>query len=590
MANQEPMEGYTHKAPPGLVSFPEFVPGRKFGDSFGGGAQREQHDISGTLDASLNLGTSSHYPITVGRDLQSQSQSYGQGQSQVQQPFDPRAHQIPTHQPPRDGAGRGRRGGGRGRGRERWGGRGTNAPPIFGSSRPSAASYATTYGRMKLVGQFIPEDLKYEMQQRSLYEAAAVQDERALQQAGLTSIIQQFHSLYPLEDPATAHQHGSAAFGGIRSFIFKGIHAGDGAAYAVRRFDGHQLPPTAALLEAAQMEVSRWSVVADHPNVVGIREVFATDEVAGTPCLYYVYDYYPGAVTLEQAHLLPLKTDHGNVVRNTTLLTENMLWSYLVQLIAAIRAIHTSGLTASRTTLTASKIIVVAPNRLRLASIGISGALEYAKSGEGNQVLQEQQDDLAAIGSLVLELACTVRHIPMDLDALATCYSRDFCGVLARLLASSRYSKVGFQDWKAAASALGERVFMELEDSHKACDTLTTALAKEYENGRLLRLLVKLNMVLERSYVLGDPKWSETGNRYLLSLFRDFVFHQVDERGSPNLDWGPIIEALNKLDAGVEERIMLLSKDEASMLVVSYADVQRCLLASYNELKSMAGM
>jgi hypothetical protein len=25
----------------------------------------------------------------------------------------------------------------------------------------------------------------------------------------------------------------------------------------------------------------------------------------------------------------------------------------------------------------------------------------------------------------------------------------------------------------------------------------------------------------------GDPAWSETGDRYLLKLFRDYVFHQV---------------------------------------------------------------
>lgn len=573
MAHQEVPEAKdTLKArPPALLSVPEFVPGRPFTTSSGGGGG-DQYGIAGPRDTSQRVGTSSHVPNTLGRELEGS-----------------RSTLIPTPHPPhRDGAGRGRRGWGRGRGRERWGGRGSGGTLISGSSRPSAASYATTYGRMRLVGQFIPENLKYDMQQRSMYEAAALPDEVSLQQAGLAPIIQQFHSFYPLEDPVTAHQHGSAAFGGIRSFIFKGIHAGDGAAYAVRRFDGHQFPPTAALLEATQLEVSRWSVVADHPNVVGVREVFASDEVAGTPCLYYVHDYYPGAVTLEQAHLLPMKTDHGNIVRNTTPLTENTLWSYLVQLIAAIRAIHSAGLIASRATLTASKIIIVAPNRLRLAAVGISGALDHAK--EGKEVEKDQQDDLAAIGLLVLELACSVHQIALDLDSLARFYSREFCDVVAGLLASSRVSKLGFQDWRAAAVALGDRVFMELEESHNTCDTVTNALAKEYENGRLLRLLIKLNMVIERSYVFGDPKWSETGNRYLLSLFRDFVFHHVDEQGSPNMDWGPILEALNKLDAGVEERIMLLSKDEASMLVVSYGDVQRCLLASYNELKSMAGM
>ena len=39
----------------------------------------------------------------------------------------------------------------------------------------------------------------------------------------------------------------------------------------------------------------------------------------------------------------------------------------------------------------------------------------------------------------------------------------------------------------------------------------------------------------ERSHVLNDNTWSETGNRYLIKLFRDYIFHQVNENGSPRL-------------------------------------------------------
>ncbi len=47
-----------------------------------------------------------------------------------------------------------------------------------------------------------------------------------------------------------------------------------------------------------------------------------------------------------------------------------------------------------------------------------------------------------------------------------------------------------------------------------------------------------------------------TGDRYLLKLFRDFVLHQVREDGSPMLDWGHVVECLNKLDAGVPEKVL----------------------------------
>ena len=76
--------------------------------------------------------------------------------------------------------------------------------------------------------------------------------------------------------------------------------------------------------------------------------------------------------------------------------------------------------------------------------------------------------------------------------------------------------------------------------------------------------------------------------RYLLKLFRDFLFHQVDEEGAPLADWGLVAEALNKVDAGVPEKVLLMSRDEASMLVVSYADVRRCLASCYDEVCALA--
>lgn len=74
----------------------------------------------------------------------------------------------------------------------------------------------------------------------------------------------------------------------------------------------------------------------------------------------------------------------------------------------------------------------------------------------------------------------------------------------------------------------------------------------------------------------------------MIKLFKDFVFHQVNEAGWPLLDWGHVVEALNKLDLGVNEKIMLLSRDEMSMLVVSYADVKQCINNTFRELEMRA--
>jgi len=75
-------------------------------------------------------------------------------------------------------------------------------------------------------------------------------------------------------------------------------------------------------------------------------------------------------------------------------------------------------------------------------------------------------------------------------------------------------------------------------------------------------------------------------HRKVLKLFRDYVFHQADADGSSVLDLGHVISSLNKLDAGDPEKIVLASRDGESLLVVSYADISRCLEEAYEELSS----
>ena len=121
-----------------------------------------------------------------------------------------------------------------------------------------------------------------------------------------------------------------------------------------------------------------------------------------------------------------------------------------------------------------------------------------------------------------------------------------------------------------------------------------------------------------------SPEWAETGDRYLLKLFRDYVFHQnsADERCPrseitsmrcpalpcaqnpphptpphptpphptpslldvtvascavrrtrldrcvPVVDYAHVVETLNKLDAAAPERVVLMSRDEQSLLTV----------------------
>ncbi len=48
-----------------------------------------------------------------------------------------------------------------------------------------------------------------------------------------------------------------------------------------------------------------------------------------------------------------------------------------------------------------------------------------------------------------------------------------------------------------------------------------------------------------------DPRWSETGDRYIIKLFRDYVFHQVDENGNPVMNFSHVLTCLNKVRGSI---------------------------------------
>lgn len=130
------------------------------------------------------------------------------------------------------------------------------------------------------------------------------------------------------------------------------------------------------------------------------------------------------------------------------------------------------------------------------------------------------------------------------------------------------------------------------ESLYQHTDSCERLLHRELENGRLLLLMLKLGTLNERPANPNSSNdknsWSETGNRYMLKLFRDYIFHQLDANGRPVVNWGHIVSCLNKLDAGSSEKIVLMSRDEKSLMVVSFADVRRVISETFAELTQPA--
>ncbi|KAJ8481897.1 hypothetical protein ONZ45_g15146 [Pleurotus djamor] len=69
-----------------------------------------------------------------------------------------------------------------------------------------------------------------------------------------------------------------------------------------------------------------------------------------------------------------------------------------------------------------------------------------------------------------------------------------------------------------------------MDDLQGAVDRLEGELMGKLENARLL--VQSSSSSLSDPLASRDPRWLETGDRYILTMFRDYV-HQVEEFGNP---------------------------------------------------------
>jgi len=254
----------------------------------------------------------------------------------------------------------------------------------------------------------------------------------------------------------------------------------------------------------------------------------------------------------------------------------------LSQLVSALRTIHLASLACR--VIHPSKIIITGKNRIRINCVGVLDVINF---DGGKNVSLYQQEDLFSLGKLILALACrsasaaNVQHLQKSIEFISAHYSPDLKNLAIFLLKKHNSITPTIDD---VCAMITSHLMREIEHLHNYTDMLEAELSKELENGRLFRLLVKLGFINERPEFGMDPNWSETGDRYLLKLYRDYLFHQVQEDGTPMLDYQHVVECLNKLDIGVNEKILLTSRDEQSMLVVSYKDLKKCIDQAFSEL------
>jgi len=400
----------------------------------------------------------------------------------------------------------------------------------------------------------LPDNLRaYFAQQARILYASQPPDDPAIKE-----LPRKFHSFMSLDDPKSRALSGSL---GYPSAVFKAVDSKEGYVVAVRRIDNTRPNP------ALGMVASLWARVSN-PSVLPLREVFVQNRA-----LFVVHDFLPGAQTVKE-----FIASRGPA----QLLPESALWSIATQLLLAVRAVHAANLGGA--VLGPTKVLLTGRHRARLASAGLLHALEPVTS-----VASLQQEDILWVGKLVVMLATmnlgALANLPVSVERMQQVYSAELVTfALHPFTRQLEHKQCNVYDLLAQAS---QGLLAENDALYAHGDALEEVLSRTYEADRLFRLTTKIQIVTERPPLPGqkvNDSWSETDQRYVVKLFRDYVFHQVDDNERPWMDLGHIVDCLNKLDVGSLERILLASRDGKSFLVVTYDEVRMCLERSFQEL------
>ena len=425
---------------------------------------------------------------------------------------------------------------------------------------PTAAALPHTHlpGRTFLHNFFMSDNLRAELIRRVHF----------LWRSGSKDFPEQvshYHSIFPLDSDAPKGN----VFGWSTS-VYQCVNMHDGLPYVIRKLDDFR-PSNEQALKYAE----NWKQIV-HPNIITLRELFISKDIGDVNSLFFAYDYHPGSETLESKYV-----SGPNALNKNSYIAESVLWSFICQIVSALQIVHKHGLAVR--CISSSKVLLTGKNKIRLNCVGIMDVVGFDVAG----VARHQAEDILALGKLILDLACRTKpavtsNIPKAIEFVGSHYSKDFRNFLHCTLGKVTTTVADI------IPIIAPKLLQEVQTLHNHTDLLESELSKEFDNGRLLRLLSKLSFVTERPEFQMDPKWAETGDRYLIKLFRDYVFHQVYEDNTPAIDFSHVIECLNKLDVGTDEKIPLMSRDEQSILIVTYADLKNCLNQAFTELVSVS--
>ncbi|KAG9254114.1 PAB-dependent poly(A)-specific ribonuclease subunit PAN3 [Emericellopsis atlantica] len=412
---------------------------------------------------------------------------------------------------------------------------------------------------------FIPEDVRIDLTKKN--EAAnQVMPNSQLPQ------LDNYHSLVPLD---TTHRKNASIFG-YNSWVYKAKATRTGTVVCLRRLQDFRLSN-----EHAIRSVKEWRRIVS-ANVVQTHDAFTT-RMFGDSSLVFVQDFHPLSQTLAEAHLAT--SSHGGRFAQKNPIQESVLWSYITQIATALKAIHGKDLAARCIDVTKIILTDARANRIRLGACSILDVVHYEAR---RPVAELQQEDFINFGRVILSLATNthpsnLNNINGSIEQLSRVYSVELRDTVLWLLSPQQPpAQKGIEEFMRGIAL---HAFAQLDVEEQGRDADKSHLSTALENGRQFRLMLKLAAINERHELNGDPNWSENGERYLLKLFRDYCFHQVDADGNPVLDVYHMITCLGKLEAGSEEKVCLTSRDEQTSFVVSYKELKKQLGSAFGDLQ-----
>ena len=317
----------------------------------------------------------------------------------------------------------------------------------------------------------------------------------------LKEVPRRFHSIMPLDDPNVPR--GAAGSCGFPTSVYKVVDSRSGYTFALRRIDNVRID-----MDTCTRVLTAWRRVR-HPNVIPLRDASVQHRA-----IYLVHDYFPGAKTLRQIIL-----EHGP----SRPFDERTIFSIAIQLLTAIRAIHEADMACMSLNIT--NVLLTGAYRARISNMGVSHIVD--SEARGMTLADHKREDILSLSKLLIMLGTMSLHALQNLSSsvkvLESRYSPDFCkfALLPLRRASNAYDML-------ALSYKGLLTEVDLLYSH--ADALEEQLATQFESDRMFRLLAKLGLINERPdgiSAAGGNTWSETGDRYILKLFRDYVFTRL---------------------------------------------------------------